>query len=148
MEGNAVNGEIGTYLQDWLISAAERTMAPDVAGEVIDDLKNDMRLSSFVPHPDIEPGEVTGEQQLVFNIDVKQPGGTFFEIDGQPYVPTASTGRCRSTAWMSGRSGWISSAIRSISMSIRSKSSRSSMRPAMMSAPLVPTMTATRNIRD
>lgn len=85
VEGNAVNGEIGTYLQDWLISAAERTMAPDVAGEVIDDLKNDMRLSSFVPHPDIEPGEVTGEQQLVFNIDVKQPGGTFFEIDDQPY---------------------------------------------------------------
>ncbi|ABR64764.1 multicopper oxidase domain-containing protein [Sinorhizobium medicae] len=82
VEGNAVNGEIGTtYLQDWLISAAERTMAPDVAGEVVEDLKNDMRLSNFVPHPDIEPGE----QQVVFKIDVKQPGGTFFELDGQPY---------------------------------------------------------------
>ena len=85
--GHAVNGEIGTYLQDWLISAAERTMSQNVAGKVIDDLKNEMSLSSFIPHPDIDAGEVTGEQQLVFNIDVKQPGAAFFEVDGKPYDP-------------------------------------------------------------
>jgi FtsP/CotA-like multicopper oxidase with cupredoxin domain len=145
--GHAVNGEIGTYLQDWLISAAERTMSQNVAGKVIDDLKNEMSLSSFIPHPDIDAGEVTGEQQLVFNIDVKQPGATFFEVDGKPYDPN----RIDRTLPLSGVDEWtLRSDFVSHPFHIHVNPFqiiKIAMRPATMSARLAPMTTAIRNIQ-
>jgi len=83
--GETISGPIEEYLQNWLIGAAERTMPEDIVDQVISDLSNQLQLNSFIPHPDITDDEVTGYQELVFNIDVTQPGATFFEIDGKPY---------------------------------------------------------------
>ena len=85
--GAPVTTDIHNYLQEWLVAAAERTMATDMAGKVVDNLKDDILLTNFIPHENIEPGAVTGTQELVFNIDVTKPGATFFEIDGKPYDP-------------------------------------------------------------
>ena len=51
------------------------------------DLADGLKLTSFVPHPDIKDDEVTGTQALTFNIDISQINEMFFEIDGQPYDP-------------------------------------------------------------
>ncbi|WP_248304471.1 multicopper oxidase domain-containing protein [Breoghania sp. L-A4] len=75
------------YIKDWLIEAAQRTMPAGIVDEVVRDLEDGLQLSRFVPHPSVEEGEVTGTQTLVFNIDVSQPDGVFFEIDGKPYDP-------------------------------------------------------------
>lgn len=73
------------WLAEWLVNAAARTMPEDVVGFVQNDLMDGLKLSAFVPHPDIEKDEVNGHQKLVFNIDTSLPGATFFEVDGQPY---------------------------------------------------------------
>lgn len=84
--GTPVAGDIGAYLRDWLVEAARRTMPAAVRDKVVAELRDGLRLSSFVPHPAIADGEVTGTQELVFNIDVSKPGATFFEVDGKPYA--------------------------------------------------------------
>ena len=61
---------ITDYLKSELISAAEINLPTPVREKVIADLRDDLKLSSFVPHPDIKDSEVTGSQELVFNIDV------------------------------------------------------------------------------
>ena len=66
-------------------STASRTMPLEVLNYVQADLADGLKLSAFVPHPDIEEDELTGTQELVFNIDTSLPGATFFEIDGKPY---------------------------------------------------------------
>ena len=60
-------------------------MPENVVKQVQSDLADGLKLTAFVPHPDIEKDEVTGTQELVFNIDTSLPGATFFEIDGKPY---------------------------------------------------------------
>ena len=85
--GQAVKSDdIKAYLQKELIAAADRTMPETVKKKVLDDLVNDLRLSSFVPHPDIAENEVTGKQTLQFKIDNGGPE-TKFEDDGTPYNP-------------------------------------------------------------
>jgi L-ascorbate oxidase len=84
--GQAVKpDDIKAYLQKELIAAADRTMPETVKKKVHDDLVNDLRLTSFVPHPDIADSEVTGKQTLQFKID--NSGGLKFEVDGNPYKP-------------------------------------------------------------
>ena len=61
-------------------------MPPDVRAKVTAEISDGMKLTSFIPHPDIN--EFTGTQTLTFNIDVSQINGVFFEIDGQPYDGT------------------------------------------------------------
>lgn len=74
------------YLQNWLLAAAERNIPEDARQRVTDDLRDGLKLSAFVPHPDIQKDEVTGEQTLVFNIDTSQTPPVF-EVNGQPYDP-------------------------------------------------------------
>lgn len=80
--------EAGTteWLVDWLKASAERVYPADIAARVKADLQDGFKLSGFVWHPDVEKGEVTGTQTLVFNIDTKQEPPSF-QIDGKPYSP-------------------------------------------------------------
>ncbi len=83
----AVDSDADTFLRDWLIAAAGRTMPEPVRDDVIAGLRGGLALTRFVPHADICECDVTGNQQLVFNIDGSQPGPAFFEINGKPYDP-------------------------------------------------------------
>lgn len=74
------------HLEQVLVEAALANMPQDVRDEVVADLENGLRLSRFVPHPTIEAQEVTGEQTLMFEIDVSSPQVRFL-VDGMPYDP-------------------------------------------------------------
>jgi FtsP/CotA-like multicopper oxidase with cupredoxin domain len=84
--GQAVGTDIKAYLQTQLIAAADRTMPSSVRQKVRDDLADDLRLASFVPHPDIADSEVKGRQTLQFKINVSSPP-VKFEVDGKSYDP-------------------------------------------------------------
>jgi FtsP/CotA-like multicopper oxidase with cupredoxin domain len=84
--GQPVGADVKSYLQRQLIAAADRTMPATVRDKVRDDLVNDLRLTSFVPHSDIGDSEVKGKQTLEFKLDVG-PSSTKYEIDGKPYDP-------------------------------------------------------------
>lgn len=74
-----------TTIHDTLVAAADRLrVTRDVRARVKQDLDNGLKLSAFVPHRPIEPGEVTGTQQLAFNIDVSTTP-PIFQVNGQPY---------------------------------------------------------------
>ncbi|MFH1343147.1 MAG: multicopper oxidase domain-containing protein [Pseudomonadota bacterium] len=81
--GTAVTGDLSDYLKTRLLAAAASNMPPDVRAKVTSEINDGMKLTSFIPHPDIN--EFTGTQTLTFNIDVSQINEVFFEIDGQPY---------------------------------------------------------------
>jgi L-ascorbate oxidase len=82
--GQSVGPYLKAYLQAQLVAAADRTMpAGPVRQKVHGDLANDLRLTSFVPHPDIGDNEKTGTQTLEFAI----VSGPKFEVDNQPYKP-------------------------------------------------------------
>jgi L-ascorbate oxidase len=81
--GQNVSPNPKAYLQAALTTAADALPA-DVRQKVRDDIANDLRLTSFVPHRTIQDDEVTGTQALVFNINTdKRP--LEFMIDGKPY---------------------------------------------------------------
>ena len=62
-------GDVRTWVKDALVASAEARMPDDVKAGIVADLNNGLKLSRFVPHADITPGEVNGEpQQLTFNI--------------------------------------------------------------------------------
>ncbi|QAY76004.1 multicopper oxidase family protein [Sphingosinicella sp. BN140058] len=84
--GTATGGDIRGYVQKALIDRARRLMPPDVRDGVIADLAADLRFSRFVPHPDVGDKEVTGYQNLTFNIDVSTQS-TMFEVGSQDYEP-------------------------------------------------------------
>ncbi|MGH9456221.1 MAG: multicopper oxidase family protein [Thermoanaerobaculia bacterium] len=67
------------------LTKAARAIPEPARTKVVREL-SDGKLTSFVPHPDIRPGEVTGTQELVFNIDVNAKP-TQFQVDGKPYDP-------------------------------------------------------------
>jgi FtsP/CotA-like multicopper oxidase with cupredoxin domain len=81
--GTAVTGDPSDYLKTQLLAAAAANMPQDVRAKVTAEITDGMKLTSFIPHPDIN--EFTGTQTLTFNIDVSQINEVFFEIDGQPY---------------------------------------------------------------
>ncbi|RCW87100.1 multicopper oxidase family protein [Paracoccus lutimaris] len=85
-DGTAVSEDLGSYLTKWLVAATKRNMPQDIAETVANDLRDGLKLTRFVPHPDIGASEVTGTQELVFNIDTSIPHKTVFQIDGQPYA--------------------------------------------------------------
>jgi L-ascorbate oxidase len=62
-------------------------MPPDVRAKITSEIADGIKLTSFVPHPDVRDNEVTGTQNLTFNIDTTQLNEVFFEINGQPYDP-------------------------------------------------------------
>jgi FtsP/CotA-like multicopper oxidase with cupredoxin domain len=84
--GQAIGATPKAYIQAALVAASDRLPA-DVRQRVRGELTNDLRLTSFVPHPTIADGEVTGTQQLLFNIDVSQSPPVFM-VDGKPYDAT------------------------------------------------------------
>jgi FtsP/CotA-like multicopper oxidase with cupredoxin domain len=79
-----------------LIAAAQAKMPPGVRETVVADLRNDLRLSRFVPHAPIAVGELKGGQELTFNIQLP-PKKLQFEVanqlpgtpgfDPEPYKP-------------------------------------------------------------
>ena len=85
--GTTVGGDITGYLTQQLVAATAANMPPSVRDKVTADLRNGLVLASFMPHPDIGDKEVTGTQELVFNIDVSQ-SPPIFEVNGKPYEPT------------------------------------------------------------
>jgi L-ascorbate oxidase len=85
--GTPVTGDISDYLKAQLQVAAAVNMPPNVRAKVTSDLADGLKLTSFIPHPDVKDDEVTGAQTLAFNIDLSQINEVFFQIDGQPYDP-------------------------------------------------------------
>lgn len=82
--GRNLPTDITTYITSELATAAAINMPADVRNKVVTDLRRGFKLSSFVPHPDIQDNEVTGTQDLVFNIDINQNPSTF-EINGKSF---------------------------------------------------------------
>jgi FtsP/CotA-like multicopper oxidase with cupredoxin domain len=86
-QGRAVPGaDVTAFLESELVAAAARNMPHSVRDAVIADLRSGMKLTRFVPHPDVRDDEITGTQQLVFNIDTSLPQAVF-QVDGKPYDP-------------------------------------------------------------
>jgi L-ascorbate oxidase len=83
---DAVAPDPTTYLRETLIAAARRNIPAPVRDTVIADLRAGLSLRKFVPHDDIETGEVTGTQTMTFNIDVKS-SPVQFQVDGHAYDP-------------------------------------------------------------
>jgi len=83
-QGRAVPADITGYLVTELAGAAAVNMPAAVRNKVVADLRNGLKLSSFVPHPDVKDGEVTGKQELVFNIDVNVKPAQF-QVNGKPF---------------------------------------------------------------
>jgi L-ascorbate oxidase len=73
-------------LKDKLIAAATAALPEPVRTRVVGDLEAGLKLSAFVPHPDIADDEVVNTQTLAFNINVQTNPPTFM-IDGRPYDP-------------------------------------------------------------
>ncbi|MEM9265752.1 MAG: multicopper oxidase family protein [Cyanobacteria bacterium P01_F01_bin.13] len=92
--GTTVSGDIHSYVTEQLVAAAERTMPVSIQSKVIDDLQDGLKLSAFVPHPDISENEVTGAQEMVFFIDTtgnkakfEVSNATGANFDPKPYDP-------------------------------------------------------------
>ncbi len=102
VKGRPVPADITGYLTGELVAAAAANIPSNVRDRVIADLRNGLKLSSFVPHPDVKDGEVTGKQELVFNIDVSKPQAVF-EVNGKPYDP----GRMDRVLMLGGVDEWI-----------------------------------------
>ena len=92
-----VDGKPNTtrHLINELVAAAERTMPDTVRRQVVDDLKNGLKLTKFVPRPDVLDGEVTGQQFLSFYIDGVNAPQLVFGVnnsadnpDSKAYDPT------------------------------------------------------------
>ncbi len=86
----APTADITGSLQDILSSVAMQTLPPNVRDKVAAELRDGLKFTSFIPHPDIDPGEVTGRQELVFFIKI--PPVTFGvgnkAIDPQHFDPS------------------------------------------------------------
>lgn len=68
-------------LTEQLVATAERVYAdPLVKGKVVKDLKDGLKLTSFVPRPTIKDDEVNGYQDLVFFIDTTSSSNVAFEV--------------------------------------------------------------------
>jgi L-ascorbate oxidase len=85
--GNTVPFTPMRHLQNVLIEAAYQAYPVAVRDRVVNDLLANLKLTSFVPHPDIGPDEVTGQQLLAFNIDFSS-GPPRFLVDSRPFDPS------------------------------------------------------------
>ena len=87
---------IHDYLTQKLIAAAEQTMSSSVKAKVVADLKDGLKLTSFIPHNDVMDKEITGKQELTFFIDTSDYHPIKFEVSNdlganftpKPYEPT------------------------------------------------------------
>lgn len=74
---------------DNLVAAANYFMPVAAKPRVVDGLRNGLGLQAFVPHPTITDNEVTGKQDVVFNIDTSKSPAVFM-VNGKPYDPDAA----------------------------------------------------------
>jgi L-ascorbate oxidase len=102
-KGEAVTGDVDSYLVKTLSAMADATQESSVATKIKADLGDALGLQSFVPHPDVTDSELTspkpGEpaQTMEFSIvsvevpDPANPGKTIkqtnFQVDDHPYDP-------------------------------------------------------------
>jgi len=93
-EGGQPVSDKKNHISNVLIAAAQANMPEGaVRDKVVADLKNDLLLTSFVPHRTIEESELIPEtQQLVFKISNNAKGVTEFAIgttadNAKPYDP-------------------------------------------------------------
>ncbi len=84
--GENVPQNTAQFVLDALAEAAYQNMPDAVRRGVIADLNAGLKLTSFVPHEDIAPNEVTGTQSLTFNI-VTTGTSDSFQVDGRSYDP-------------------------------------------------------------
>lgn len=75
------------HLQNALIEAAETHYPAAVRNRVVNDIWAGLKLTSFVPHQDIGPNEVTGQQLLAFDIDTTTTPNKFL-VDARPFDPS------------------------------------------------------------
>jgi len=75
------------FLRDLLASVASKVLPADVRDKVVHELKDGLKFTSFVPHPDITDNEVTGKQELVFFIDIPTSGNVSFEVGNKAIDP-------------------------------------------------------------
>ena len=87
--GRTVPADISRYLAAELAAAAAINMPTDVRAAVVNDLRDGLKLASFVPHPTIDKSEVTGTQTLTFSIvpGIPDTTSTQFHIDGKAFQP-------------------------------------------------------------
>jgi FtsP/CotA-like multicopper oxidase with cupredoxin domain len=84
--------DIDSHLADLLSTAATDEM-PSIAPVVVNDLRDGLKLSKFIPHPDVAESEVTGQQELTFQIDTSGTPPVFGvsnslnAAERQPYDP-------------------------------------------------------------
>jgi L-ascorbate oxidase len=83
--GQDPGNDLKAFLQAQLVAAADRTMPAAVRQKVRADLLDNLRLTSFIPHPDVADAEIKGQQTLEFRI-VLGPK-TLFQVDGKSYDP-------------------------------------------------------------
>src|SRR5262249_39604309 len=60
--GTPVTGDISDYLKAQLQAAAAVNMPPNMRARVTAELADGLKLTSFIPHPDVKDDEVTGTQ--------------------------------------------------------------------------------------
>jgi FtsP/CotA-like multicopper oxidase with cupredoxin domain len=84
--GRPVRGDITAYLTEELAIAAAQNMPESIRSKMTADLRNGLKLASFMPHADVTDNEVTGKQDMTFNIDVNQNPAQF-QVNGKPYDP-------------------------------------------------------------
>ena len=63
---------IHEYVTTQLVAAAQKAIPDDdeVRNSVVADLEDGLKLTAFVPHPDIQDQEVNGHQEMVYYIDI------------------------------------------------------------------------------
>jgi len=89
-QGAIVPPDLRTYLTEELVKAARLNMAAAMGPLVEQQLRDQLSLRNFAPHPDIQDAELTGKQELTFNISFSS-GKPSYEVDGTTYDPADPT---------------------------------------------------------
>jgi L-ascorbate oxidase len=66
--GKNVTGDLTAYLKDELITAAQSNLQPGIREAVTDDLRDNLKLTRFVPHASLAKVSPVGTQDLLFSI--------------------------------------------------------------------------------
>lgn len=74
-------------LKEALMAAAEANIEGPLLPQVLDDLEDGLKLTSFSPHEDLMSAAVDGTQAVVFNIDITTMP-VRYEINGETFDPT------------------------------------------------------------
>ena len=75
------------YLQQVLVSVATQVIPSGMRDKVVAELRDGLKFTSFIPHPDVADSEVTGKQELVFFINIPQNGNISFEVGNKSIDP-------------------------------------------------------------